>query len=561
MATLSGNTLFFGDNLEVMRASLDDESVDLVYLDPPFNSNRNYNVLFKEHSGSPADAQIHAFEDSWTWSIEAERTYAQTIHDDRTPAKIADALVAMRGLLGTSDMFAYLVMMTPRLMELHRVLKSTGSLYLHCDPTASHYLKILLDAVFGANRFRSEVVWKRSSAHNSARRWGPVHDSLLFYSKGTGYRWNIVREAPDPEYLDVWFTNVDSDGRRYKRDDLTAAGRRSGDSGKPWRGIDPDSKGRHWAIPGFIESLTEGLSTQQALDELDRQGRLHWPKKATGVPRVKRYIEEANGTAAQDVITDIRPLHNVAAERLGYPTQKPLALLERIIAASSQPGDVILDPFCGCGTAVDAAQKLGRKWVGIDCAWPAIQIIEGRLLKQYGDTVKTEYELLGIPRDVGGAKALFDRDPFEFERWAVSLVGGQGNKQQRGDKGIDGIIRFNTTADLHERVVISVKGGGVNPSMVRDLAGTVAATQAAMGVLISLKPATKGMREAATDAGVWEHPKTGRVYPRVQIVTVEHLLGGGSIELPTAIFSPESRDAGANIPEQVSKNASRSKAG
>ena len=333
--------LYFGDNLGVLREDIDDESVDLIYLDPPFNSQATYNVLFKEPTGQAAESQIEAFEDTWHWNETAAVAFDEVMRSGHTSA--FEMLNAMRRFLGENDMMAYLTMMAVRLIELHRVLKPTGSLYLHCDPTASHYLKLLLDAVFGAANFRNEVVWKRTSAHSSAKRWGPVHDILLFLSKSNQFVWNKVQQEYDQVYVESFFTHSDEDGRRWRRADLTGAGVRHGDSGRPWRGIDVAAKGRHWAFPAG------------KLDRMDADGRIHWPKKKGGMPQRKRYIDELPGMPIQDIIDDIKPIHNVGQERLGYPTQKPLALLERIIGASSNEGDVVLDPFCGCGTAVHAA--------------------------------------------------------------------------------------------------------------------------------------------------------------------------------------------------------------
>lgn len=331
---MTQNTLFYGDNLDILREYIASDSIDLIYLDPPFNSSRNYNVLFKDESGKDSEAQIVAFEDTWHWNHTAEQTYNHLVTE--APERVAAVIGALRSFIGHSEMMAYLVMMTVRLVELHRVLKPTGSLYLHCDPTASHYLKVILDTIFGPTNFRSEVIWKRSSAHNSAKRYGPVHDTLLFYTKTDNYIWNPAFQPLPQETIDQWYNNVEaSTGRRFNRADLTAAGVRTGSSGAAWRGINPTEKGRHWAIPGFVGDLVDGKDTLAALDALDAAGRLHWPKRQDGMPMLKRYLDESKGIPAQDVITDISPLNNVTTERLGYPTQKPLALLERIISASS----------------------------------------------------------------------------------------------------------------------------------------------------------------------------------------------------------------------------------
>lgn len=536
--TAVGNTLFYGDNLEVLRQQVADESVDLVYLDPPFNSNRSYNVLFKQKSGEESQAQIEAFDDTWTWSHEAEEQYQELINGG-APLKAADAIEAMRKLLGDNDVLAYLVMMTARLAELHRVLKPTGSLYLHCDPTASHYLKMMLDAIFGPQRFQSELIWKRTSAHGGAKRWGPVHDVLLFYTKSAKHTWNETYLPLPEETAEQWYNNVEPEtGRRFNRADLTAAGVRTGSSGLPWRGVNPTSKGRHWAIPRWVSGITEGLDTQEALDALDVAGRIFWPKRAGGTPMLKRYLDESKGIPAQDVITDIY-VNNISSERLGYPTQKPLALLERILKASSNEGDVVLDPFCGCGTTIDAAEKLGRQWLGIDITYLAIDLIEKRLRHTYGDAITKTFTTVGIPRDVEGARALFKSSPFDFERWAVSMVEGQPQQRsQVGDKGVDGIIRFPTDAKGGTgRVVVSVKGGKqLSPQMVRDLGGTVASQRAAGGVLITLEKPTKGMIDEANRSGLFHAERHGKSFQKLQIITVAELFEGKQPKLPPTLL-------------------------
>ena len=380
------NHLWFGDNLEVLQSSIADESVDLVYLDPPFNSSRTHNVIFEKH---PIDlevvaAQIRAFNDTWHWSPATDYLYQRYALAEGLPGPVAAALRALHGLLPEGDTMAYLVHMAPRLAELHRVLKPNGSLYLHCDPAISHYLRLLLDAVFGAANFRNEIIWKCSSAHNSARRYGAVHDVILFYSRSRHYTWNRVPQPLPVETLEQWYSNIEpATGRRFKRDDLTAQGTRTGPSGQPWRGINPTDKGRHWAVPGFT-GITDGLPAQQALDALDEAGRIFWPKQADGMPRLKRYLEEAAGIPALDVITDIRPLHNnVGGERIGYPTQKPVALLERFITASSEPGRGGLGPVLRLRDRRSTPPSgWGRNWIGIDIAYVAVDIIVKRLRRE-----------------------------------------------------------------------------------------------------------------------------------------------------------------------------------
>lgn len=512
----AANQLFYGDNLDTLRDHVPSESVDLIYLDPPFNSQASYNVLFRAPTGEQSQAQIQAFEDTWHWNTKAEEAFDRVVESGNTEA--AEMLRAMRAFLNENDMMAYLAMMAARLLELHRVLKSTGSLYLHCDPTASHYLKIILDGIFGPTNFRSEVVWKRTSAHSSARRYGPVHDVLLFYSKSDAYVWNDVRQAYDEDYIDAFFTHKDPDGRRWRRADLTGAGVRNGDSGKPWRSIDVTSKGRHWAVQ------------HAELEKMDAENRIHWPKKEGGVPQRKRYMEELPGMPVQDIIDDIRPLHNISGERLGYPTQKPVALLERILSVSSNPGDVVLDPFCGCGTTIHAAQRMGRRWIGIDITHLAISLIEKRLRDAFPGIA---FEVHGTPKDLDGARALAERDKYQFQWWAVSLVDAvpYAGKKKGADGGVDGLIYFKPDGRTTEKAVVSVKGGhNVSVNMVRELANVVDGEKAKVGVFVTLAEPTGPMRTAAVKAGFYrtEHGD----FPKVQIITVRELFDGKKPQLP-----------------------------
>jgi len=539
------NQLYYGDNLGVLRASIADESVDLIYLDPPFNSNASYNVLFKAPGGAQSPAQIEAFDDTWHWNDSAERAFDEVLTGGHSDAAIM--LKAMRSALGENDMMAYLAMMAVRLIELHRVLKPTGSLYLHCDPTASHYLRILLDAIFGAERFLNELVWKRSSAHNSAKRYGPVHDTLFFYSKGPSYVWNQARQPIPQETIDAWYNNIEEKtGRRYNRADLTGAGVRTGDSGATWRGIDVTAKGRHWAIPGFIK--LKAKNTLEALDELDAVGRLHWPKALGGMPMLKRYVEESPGIAALDVIADIPPLNNVAQERLGYPTQKPLALLERVIAASSDEGDVVLDPFCGCGTTVHAAQKLKRQWIGIDVTHLSIALIERRLKEAFPGIA---YEVHGVPKDADAARDLAERDKHEFQKWIVATVGGQPYKggKKGMDRGIDGYLHFRDAENKPQMAILSVKGGGTNSAHVRDLKGTMEREGAKLGIFLTLNPPTREMEKEAASAGLYD--SGGGKVPRLQILTAADVIKGRRPKVPfgyTESLKKAARESGAKQP-------------
>ncbi|MGV0663723.1 DNA methyltransferase [Mycobacteroides chelonae] len=534
------NRLYFGDNLEVLDEHVADESVDLIYLDPPFNSNRNYSVIFgRNRAEDESAAQIQAFEDTWRWTHTTEVLIGEL--SQTAPQRVADTLSGFYTLLEESEALAYLVNMTPRLLQLYRVLKPTGSLYLHCDSTMSHYIKILLDAIFDPRNFRNEVVWKRTNSHNSAKRWGPQHDTLLFYTKSDKYTWNRSFQEYDRRYVQEKFVWDDPRGR-YQDVALTGPGTRSGDSGKPWRGVDPTNSGRHWQPPSlmydYYEELTgqslADLPMQTRLDAADEAGLIHWPKKAGGQPRFKQFLHISPGTPVQDIIVDIDPINSQAAERLGYPTQKPISLMERIISASSNPGDVVLDPFCGCGTTVDAAQRLKRNWIGIDVTHLAIDVITKRLLHTYGDALFDSIELAGIPKDVGGAQALWDRSPLEFERWAVSMVNAEPNQKQVGDKGVDGVARFPLGGKGQiGKLIVSVKGGKtINPSMVRDLSGVLEARKAQMGVLITLAPATKGVTDAINHGGVFTHPANGQKYPRLQHITVAELLAKKRPQVP-----------------------------
>lgn len=514
------NRLYYGDNLDILREHVPDASVDLVYLDPPFNSNRDYNVIFKDESGNKSDAQLVAFEDTWHWGPDAQEQYEYltntAVHAGRVPDDVSTLVAALRHAIGTNQMMAYLVEMAVRLVELHRVLKPTGSLYLHCDPTASHYLKIILDATFGAERFVNEIVWRRAFAHNDPRRCGRIHDVILYYSKSERRIWNRVLQAPSQRYLDMFFDQYDPVRKeRYNRLPLDAP--RHGDGGNlvyEWKGAWP-APGRTWAY------------LREQMEEFDRQGRIHYPAKKGGKPRLKRYESEFEGTALQDLWTDITKIHNQSSEGLGYPTQKPLSLLERIIEASSNVGDVVLDPFCGCGTALVAAEKLKRRWIGIDVTYLSIAVMKSRLATAFG---LDDVPVIGQPTEVEGARALA-LDPrdgrYQFQWWALGMIDAQpvgGVKKKGADSGIDGIITFTDAGAKLGRVIVSVKSGGVNVGMIRDLIGTLKTQQAAIGVFLTLEEPTKPMRDAAAQAGSYHSELWNRDYARIQILSVADLL-------------------------------------
>ena len=510
------NRLYYGDNLDVLRGCIDDESVDLIYLDPPFNSQANYNVLFKSTAGEQSRAQIEAFEDTWHWGEEAELAFDGVMSSGSTDA--AEMLRAMRSFLKESDMMAYLSMMAVRLWELRRILKPTGSLYLHCDSTASHYLKLVMDAVFRPQNFRSEITWKRTNVHSDSRDWSDVADIILYYARDAGagqYAWNPIYLKHTDSHIKSKYRNDDGDGRLYQLSDMT--------SPSPRPNMMYEWKGHPCPPMGWRYS-------RETMAGLDADGRIWYPADKSKRPRLKRYLDEMKGTLASNVWTDIPPINSQAQERLGYPTQKPQALLERIVAASSNKGGVVLDPFCGCGTAIHAAEKLHRQWIGIDITHLAISLIEKRLKDAFPGI---QYEVHGTPKDVDGARDLARRDKYQFQWWAVSLVNAVpfAGRKKGADSGIDGLIYFKPEGKVTEKAIVSVKGGeNVNVAMVRDLAHVVDRENARIGVFITLADSTGPMRAEAVKAGHYE-TLYGK-YPKIQILTIRELFEGKQPDIP-----------------------------
>ncbi len=548
---ITRNTLFYGDNLPILREHLAAESVDLIYLDPPFNSNRSYNVLFKNEKGKESEAQATAFEDTWHWD-KAAQTFDEVKRN--APADVEQMLNALHSFIGENQMMAYLVMMSARLLELHRVLKPTGSLYLHCDPTASHYLKIILDTIVGVENYRNEITWKRTSAHNTPNRWGGVHDVLLFYTKSNQYTWNQSYLQYEQQYLDTKYRYSDERGR-YRLTDLTGAGvTRDGSSSQPWRGVNPASLGRHWGMPREVlvsivgATRFDSMTTQEKLDVLDQNGYIYWPPKGRkggiGFPQLKRYL--SGGVPIQDVITDIAPINSMAAERLGYPTQKPVALLKRIIAASSNAGDVVLDPFCGCGTAIAAAHELGRQWLGIDITYLSIDIMKQRLAGNYQLVAGTDYDVVGEPEDLDSARQLARDNRYEFQWWALLQIGAKaygaqagGKKGKKGaDKGVDGVITFEERGGKFQRAIVQVKSGGVNRDDIATLHSDMQREQAAVGIFLTLEPPTAPMKNEADAAGEYQSTWNDKYYPQIQIITIEDVLHGKQPDLPPTVSGP-----------------------
>ena len=528
------NVLYWGDNLHILRNKdyFPDQSVDLIYLDPPFNSNASYNVLFKEATGEQSSAQLQAFTDAWHWDQVAADTWAD-LHST-APKRVQDALdafqkilVLQEGRFARNDMMAYLVMMTARLIELHRILKDTGSLYLHCDPTASHYLKVILDTIFGPQNFRNEVVWKRSDAHSDARQgaehFGRIHDTLLFYRKSRQGNWNVQFTPLPDSTVSKWYRHVEPEtGRRYNMADLTAA-KPGGDTEYEWNGTKPPP-GRYWAY------------SRGNMEKFEREGRIVYSK--SGKPYMKRYLDESSGVALQDIWTDINMLRGIhKGERVGFSTQKPLALLDRIIQASSNEGNVVLDPFCGCGTAVLAAHKLNRRWIGIDVTNLAITVMRKRLNDAFPGI---QYRVVGEPTTLSEAKSLAEQKPegrYQFQWWALGLIGAlpaSDGRRKGADAGVDGFFSVHhDNRGKFTQVIVQVKSGHVGPSLIRDLAGTIGDDK--LGVFITLEEPTKAMKTAATSAGLYDNPLMSRMYPRVQILTVVDLLNGKQPNLPPRV--------------------------
>jgi len=559
-------TLYYGDNLDILQRYIKDESVDLVYLDPPFKSDQNYNAFFQEKDGSAAASQIQAFEDTWSWNQDAEAMYRKLTEQT---GKVNEVMQAFMTFLGRNDMMAYLTMMSPRLVELRRVLKPTGSLYLHCDPTASHYLKLLCDAVMGKENFQNEIIWQRTNAHNM-RTKGYVrsNDTILYYSKTEEFLFN----EQFTEYGEAQMKRYkpDENGRLYTGRDLTFSTVTKSRQFE-WRGVKPPPN-RSW-----------GSSLEQ-LEKLYAQGRVLL--RQDGKPRLdglKVYLDETKGKPVTTNWTDIDRIRNTSSERLGYPTQKPVALLERIIQASSNPGDVVLDPFCGCGTTIDAAEKPGREWIGIDITQVAMTTIKKRLLDTYESTKTVRFlrgsdapqgragsplpaaerreasatpdgahgvarptelivRIIGEPVTPADAAKLAEDDKFAFQWWAVGLVGARGTDLKKGaDHGIDGQILFrdDPKADKPEQIIIQVKGGKTGVKDVRDLRGVIDREKAAIGILISLQDPTGPMETEAASVGYYEHKTNQQKFPRLQLRTVKELMDGKGIERPTSAASSD----------------------
>jgi site-specific DNA-methyltransferase (adenine-specific) len=488
------NTLYYGDNLEVLKKYIPDNSIDLIYLDPPFNSKADYNLLFKEPTGEISEAQITAFEDTWHWTEETERTFQEIVDD--APANVVEMMRAFREFVGLNDVMAYLTMMCIRLIELKTVLKDSGSIYLHCDPTASHYLKIVMDAIFGKKNFRNEIVWCYKSRPVSKRYFCKKHDIIFFYSKTDKYRfdWKANLQPLSPVTI-----------KKYKYKDEIGRYRLVG------RGI-------------------KGSPIESAKD-VDPKWEIERPDLV-----VRDYLKE--GYPLEDYWF-INIINQSAKERLGYPTQKPEAFLERIIKASSKEGDTILDPFCGCGTTIAVAQKLKRNWIGIDITHLAINLIKWRLKHMFDLEPKKNYKVIGEPEDLTGAVELAKQNRYQFQWWALSLIDAKpyGDKKKGKDTGIDGFVFFMDEKDKVKKAIVSVKSGKPSVDEVRDLKGVLDREKAEIGIFITLQPPTKDMMKEAISKGFYKSPMLHKNFPKIQIFTIEDLLNGKKPQIPYQVFS------------------------
>lgn len=505
------NTLYYGDNLDILRRYILDNSIDLIYLDPPFKSDQNYNILFKEKNGADSAAQIKVFEDTWHWDRKAEETYLEIT--EKSPQRVADLIIALRSFLGSNDMMAYLIMMALRLVELRRALKPTGSIYLHCDPTASHYLKLVMDAVFGHKNYLNEIVWCYKEREIAKRYWNRKHDIILFYSKDhlekeRVFNWQTVALPYSPGTFKK-YNLCDENGRKYQ-----IRGKGGPYVGKQQLAPNIELKHPEWTYRDYLDQK-EGIPPRD------------WLATAMGnitCPKCKEVFVEDYSYAW---------LNRAAAERLGYPTQKPESLIELIIIASSKEGDIVLDPFCGCGTTIAVAERLKRKWIGIDITHLAVSLMKHRLKDTFGDKIK--FDVKGEPVDLRGAEALAKQDPYQFEWWALGLVGArpaESEKKKGKDKGIDGYIYFHDEPQKTKKIVIQVKSGHVNPGQIRDLRGTIEREQAQIGVFITFNSPTSGMIKEAVSAGFYKSPGWNKDYPRIQILTIKELLEGKGIDYP-----------------------------
>ena len=530
------NRLYYGDCLTIMRDHMKLGSVDLIYLDPPFNSNREYNAIYKDETGNPLPDQIEAFCDLWELDEERERALRHMPILMREAGIDDDAVdfwrlwtSALRNL--QPRLLAYLSYMVERLLPMKGLLKPTGSIYLHCDPTASHYIKVMIDAIFGHENFRNEIAWKRTSTHSDSKTWSRVSDTILFYTKGKRFTWNTPHIPHSEEYIASKYRHQDADGRLYRLDNMTSPNPRP-NMMYEWKGFASPTKGWRYS--------------EETMAKLDAEGRIWYPTFKGGThdtsrrPQLKRYLDEMKGGVMTNIWTDISPINSQARERLGYATQKPLALLERIIKASSNPGDVVFDPFCGCATTLEAAHHLKRRWVGIDIAIHAIKrVAKIRLQDRLGLVEGKDFEIDGVPRTLEGAHDLWTRDKYHYQKWAVEEVDGFVTTKRTADGGVDGRLYFDVPDEKDlQSMAIEVKGGkNVGIGVLRELRGVLDDDTALMAGLIIHEPLNKtkerNFRQFMASTG--DLDVLGVKYPKMQILTTSEILEGKRFITPSVV--------------------------
>lgn len=515
------NHLYFGDSLDILKqlhSQHPDGFIDLVYIDPPFNSKRNYNVLFESVEMHDAQAQKEAFADTWS-----NVGYKDTLNElSKIDLDLYNFLNALDHVRISQSAVSYLTTMAIRIYYIHKVLKPTGSFYLHCDPTMSSYLRIVCDLIFGEKSFRNEIVWKRRTGSNSsvhtAKEYGNTADIIWFYTKGKEWTFHSQYSFEDESYqryVDDFFKFTDENGRKYRIADLSNPAPRP-NLMYEYKGYKPPKNG--WAI------------SLEKMKLFDKEGRLHFPKEKAGRIARRRFLDELKGKPVQNIWDDIDSLGSQAAERLGYPTQKPEALLERIIQASSNEGDVVADFFCGCGTTVAAAQKLKRKWVGVDISHLAVGLMRKRLIDTYGEKIVKTFTVNGLPKDIGSAKALAvaPQGRMHFQDWVIeTLIGGVSNEKKQGDGGYDGYTTLEVEKGKKEIVMIEVKSGNIGVSTVRSFNNTIKQKKGSAGVLVCFaEQITKGMLSEAKNEGYFREDIYGNEFDKIQILSVEDLLEG-----------------------------------
>jgi len=468
---LQNRTIIRGDNLKEMR-KLPDACVDLIATDPPFNSKRDYFVPYRDEQGNEPDSLVKAFTDTWTWGPAAEQTSEELICD--VGGKIGETIYGLQQFLTETPMMAYLVMIAVRIVEMHRILKPTGALYLHCDPTASHYLKIIMDAIFGPKNFRNEIVWHYRRWTAASNQFQKMHDIVFWYSKTDRYLFTKPLQAYSDEK--------------------------------------------------YIEDTVRGIVDGKLVRLKDEDG------------NYIRREKHREGVLMHDVWKDINFIPPTSKERAGYPTQKPIALYKRIIQASSNEGDLVLDPFCGCGTTLMAAEELNRRWFGIDLTYLATGAVKLQIEKFFPH-LKDSVTITGTPENTETALQLARTDPAGFEEWCVThVLKFKSNPQKVADGGIDGTYRFPIGKvkgrQAYGKMVAQIKGGNFTLDQIRVFRTAMENTQADLGIFVVTKQPTQGMQTEAHRAGTWKHPVWDMEYPRLQIYEIQDYFEGPAPKIP-----------------------------